>query len=234
MRPWAGQSFGHPYPVTGAPDTPAEATALGSAGLPGRGHGPELPPSTLLASFLLSSSAMESSSFLSNCQGGIRTVSTISTRTNIPARAWGAAQSGPEPGGNEDPGPPHAQVPVRPTGEAETRRAELSVLRPPRAPGSAPSTPPAPDTWGESPNPVASGEPTNQKPLPAPDAGHGKLQAETREGAGPRRRGSTTLLVARRHPARSVGLPSCAFGSWRGIPNVLSIAAREMLAKSKS
>lgn len=41
---------------------------------------------TLLANFLFSSSAMESLSFISNCQGGIRTVSVISTRTNMVAR----------------------------------------------------------------------------------------------------------------------------------------------------
>lgn len=38
---------------------------------------------TLLANFLFSSSAMDSFSFLSNCQGGILTVSVISTRTNM-------------------------------------------------------------------------------------------------------------------------------------------------------
>lgn len=41
------------------------------------------PRFTLLANFLFSSSAMDSFSFLSNCQGGILTVSVISTRTNM-------------------------------------------------------------------------------------------------------------------------------------------------------
>lgn len=61
---------------------------MGSAG-PSRAKARPRPrrSSTLLANFLFSSSAMESLSFLSNCHGGIRTVSTISTRTNIPARA---------------------------------------------------------------------------------------------------------------------------------------------------
>lgn len=40
---------------------------------------------TLLANFLFSSSAMDSFSCLSNCQGGILTVSVISTSTNMVA-----------------------------------------------------------------------------------------------------------------------------------------------------
>lgn len=65
-----------------------EGTALGSPvpALPGNPVG----PSTLLANFLFSSSAMESLSFLSNCHGGVLTVSTISTKTNILACAGGS------------------------------------------------------------------------------------------------------------------------------------------------
>lgn len=54
--------------------------------LPARG------PNTLLANFLFSSSAMESLSFRSNCHGGMRTVSTISTRTNILRRTLGTRE----------------------------------------------------------------------------------------------------------------------------------------------
>lgn len=62
---------------------------VGSTG-PSRPKAYPRPRGTLLANFLFNSSAMESLSFLLNCHGGIRTVSTISTKTNILACEGGS------------------------------------------------------------------------------------------------------------------------------------------------
>lgn len=86
-------------------------------------------PSTLLANFLFSSSAMESLSFRSNCHGGMRTVSTISTRTNILRQYSGNRRAcqvpGPASGGDAQ----AASVPSQPDkpGRQPGRAAEPGV-----------------------------------------------------------------------------------------------------------
>lgn len=88
-----------------------------TARLAGDGIGLRTPaggPSTLLANFLFSSSAMESLSFRSNCHGGMRTVSTISTRTNILRQYSGNRRACQVPGSASGGDAQAASVPSQP------------------------------------------------------------------------------------------------------------------------